>query len=118
MRRSRVRAKERQTNAGWYHKEASLNQPQSSRPLIGVIGSRYETRTGAQIAGVGVNYVRGVEAGGGAPLLIHLTEHNDILEALYARCDALLFTGGGDVAPAQFGMDTHPNCGAPDPLRD
>jgi putative glutamine amidotransferase len=95
-----------------------LHPSTPGRPLIGVIGSRYETKAGSQVAGVGVNYVRGVEAGGGAPLLIHLTDQDAILEALYARCDALLFTGGGDVDPARFGMAMHPTCGAPDPLRD
>jgi putative glutamine amidotransferase len=88
------------------------------RPLIGVVGSRYETRNGSLLAGVGINYVRAIETGGGVPLLIHLTEDSAILEALYARCDALLFTGGGDVDPMHFGMAMHPNCGTPDPLRD
>ncbi|HEU5088603.1 MAG TPA: gamma-glutamyl-gamma-aminobutyrate hydrolase family protein [Roseiflexaceae bacterium] len=89
-----------------------------TRPIIGVVGSRYESKAGSLLAGVAVNYLRGVEAGGGVPLLIHLTEDTQVLEALYSRCDALLMTGGGDVDPAQYGMQTLPQCGAPDPLRD
>lgn len=86
--------------------------------IIGVVASRYEAQSGAIMAGVAINYLRGVEAGGAVPLLIHLTEDTQVLEALYQRCDALLFTGGGDVDPAHFGMAAHPMCGAPYPLRD
>ena len=70
------------------------------------------------MAGVAINYLRGVEAGGAVPILIHLTEDTAVLEALYQRCDGLLFTGGGDVDSAHFGMEAHPMCGTPDPLRD
>lgn len=87
-------------------------------PIIGVIGSRSEARSGATLAGVAINYLRGVEAGGGVPLLIHLTDNTAVLDALYQQCDALLFTGGGDVDAAHFGMPAHPQSGTPDPLRD
>lgn len=87
-------------------------------PIIGVIGSRYEAKSGATLAGVTINYLRAVEAGGAAPLLLHLTENTAVLDALYQHCDGLLFTGGGDVDPIHFGMQPHPMCGTPDPLRD
>jgi putative glutamine amidotransferase len=88
------------------------------RPVIGVVCSRYERKTGGIVAGVGVSYVRAVEAGGAIPLLVQLTDDQEVLSALYERVDGLLFTGGGDVDPSHFGSDRHPMCGAPEELRD
>lgn len=89
-----------------------------TRPIIGVIGSTYQRDTGGTIAGVGPQYLRAVEAGGGIPLLIHLTDDTAVLDALYQQCDGLLLTGGGDVDPGEYGAALHPQCGTPDPLRD
>jgi putative glutamine amidotransferase len=89
-----------------------------SRPIIGVICSRYvRTGTGA-LAGIGEKYLQAVEAGGGIPMLIHLTHDPIVLAAYYQRCDALLFAGGGDVDPLHYGAAPHPQLGAVDPLRD
>jgi putative glutamine amidotransferase len=88
------------------------------RPIIGVVGGNYERSSGGIVAGVSTSYLRAVEAGGGIPLLIHLSEDPAVLDALYARCDALLFHGGGDVDPARYGAAMIAACGTPDPLRD
>jgi putative glutamine amidotransferase len=89
-----------------------------SRPIIGVVCSRYERKHGGIVAGVSVTYVRAVEGGGAIPLLIHLSEDLSIVEALYRRVDGLLFTGGGDVDPKHYGAERHPKCGAPEGPRD
>jgi putative glutamine amidotransferase len=88
------------------------------RPIVGVIGGHYERKHGGITSGVSPSYLRALEAGGGIPLLIHLTDDAEVIDALYQRCDALLFHGGGDVDPARYGAALHPQCGAPDPLRD
>jgi putative glutamine amidotransferase len=93
-------------------------QNRALRPIIGIVGANYERKSGGIVAGVSTTYLRAVEAGGGIPLLIHLTEDWAVLEALYARCDALLFHGGGDIDPARFGTVMIAACGTPDPLRD
>lgn len=89
-----------------------------SRPVIGIVAAQYERKHGGVVAGVSTSYVRAVEAGGGIPLLIHLSDDQQVIDTLYGMCAALLFHGGGDIDPAHFGRPTHPRCGTPDPLRD
>src|SRR5215211_2201586 len=90
-----------------------------ARPIIGVIASRYPRPGGSSmLAGIGEQYLLAVEAGGGIPLLIHLTRDAAVTQAHYQRCDGLLFAGGGDVDPAIFGQAPHPNLGKIEPLRD
>jgi putative glutamine amidotransferase len=90
-----------------------------ARPIIGVIASRYP-RPGRNsiLSGIGEQYLLAVEGGGGIPLLIHLTRDAAVVQALYRRCDGLLFAGGDDVDPAHFGQAPHPRLGAVEPLRD
>jgi len=88
-------------------------------PTIGVIASRYPRAGGNSIlAGIGEQYLRAIEAGGGIPLVIHLTRDAAVIQTHYTRCDGLLFAGGGDVDPAIFGHAPHPQLGTVEPLRD
>ncbi len=90
-----------------------------ARPLIGVIASRYPRAGGnSMLSGIGEQYLLAVEAGGGIPLLIHLTQDAAVLHAHYQRCDGLLFAGGGDVDPAIFGQAPHAKLGTVELLRD
>lgn len=95
-----------------------MTEQYRTRPIIGVVAAQYERKSGGLVAGSPISYVRAVEAGGGIPLLIQLTSDQEVLDTLYRLCDGLLFIGGGDVDPERFGMDRHPACGDPDPLRD
>jgi putative glutamine amidotransferase len=88
------------------------------RPTIGIICSRYTRSASSTFAGIGEQYILAIEAAGGIPLLIHLTRNDVVLDALYRRCDALLFAGGGDVDPMHFGAAPHPQLGAIEELRD
>jgi putative glutamine amidotransferase len=90
----------------------------ATRPIIGIITSRYARTTGYIVLGIGENYVRAIEAAGGVPMLLHLTDDQGVLDALYRRCDALLFAGGEDVDPAHYGAPRHPKLGTVVPLRD
>jgi putative glutamine amidotransferase len=89
------------------------------RPTIGVIASRYPRAGGnSMLSGIGEQYLLAVEAGGGIPLLIHLTRDAAVVQAHYQRCDGLLFAGGGDIDPAIFGQAPHAKLGPIEPLRD
>ncbi len=90
-----------------------------ARPTIGVIASRYSPAGGDNVlSGIGEQYLLAVEAGGGIPLLIHLTRDPVVLQAHYQRCDGLLFAGGGDIDPEIFGQAPHAKLGKVEPLRD
>src|SRR3954471_1317029 len=90
-----------------------------ARPIIGVIASRFPRAGGtSMLSGIGEQYLLAVEAGGGIPLLIHLTHDAAVLHAHYQRCDGLLFAGGGDVDPGIWGRAPPPKLGAREPLRD
>lgn len=60
-------------------------------------------------------YWRAVIAAGGLPVGLSL----DLPAAESAPAlDGILLTGGGDVDPARYGADPHPETQAPDPVRD
>ncbi len=90
----------------------------SKRPIIGVIGALFERRNASTISGISHSYLAAVEAAGGIPLLVHLTDDQEALDAHYQRCDGLLFCGGGDIAPVHYGQPPHPLLGAVEELRD
>ncbi|MBI4271453.1 MAG: gamma-glutamyl-gamma-aminobutyrate hydrolase family protein [Candidatus Rokubacteria bacterium] len=79
----------------------------SRLPLVGVTTSvtvdRYPERAYLNSA-----YVRAVELAGGAPVLLPPPLGADARDALWARLDGLVLTGGGDVDPRHFGEPRHP----------
>ncbi|MCS6839926.1 MAG: gamma-glutamyl-gamma-aminobutyrate hydrolase family protein [Roseiflexus sp.] len=89
-----------------------------TRPIIGVVGALFERKNASTISGIAHSYLTAVEAGGGIPLLVHLTEDQEVLDAHYQRCNGLLFCGGGDIAPIHYGQTPHPRLGAVEELRD
>ena len=97
-----------------------MSSQSTTRPRVGIVASRYARgKAGSSyLAGIGERYVYAVEAAGGIPLLIHLTRDGEVLDAHYRECDALLFAGGGDVAPSYYGADPHPQLGEVERLRD
>ena len=78
-----------------------------SAPLIGVSTSvtidEYPER-----AYVNAAYLRAVEQAGGVPVLLAPQLSRAARDALWARLDGLVLTGGGDVEPARFGQAPHP----------
>lgn len=94
------------------------------RPIIGIpclLGVAYFARDDSwfpKIYGNVIDYLQAIEAAGGAPLLIHLTTSDEVLEALYRQIDGLLLAGGEDIDPSRYGAARHPNLGEPDLLQD
>lgn len=87
-------------------------------PLIGITTARREhPEVRTQIV-VTEAYVQAVAAAGGCPVLIPLGLPLEILEGILDRLDALLFTGGGDIAPSLFKGEDDPAVGEVDPDRD
>src|SRR5581483_2464673 len=94
-------------------KRNMMSQSSHAGPLIGVIGNRYlrANTTSTIIAGMVEAYALAIEAAGGIPLLIYLSEDQQVLDRLYGLCAGLLFIGGEDVDPKHFGAPRHPNLG-------
>lgn len=61
-------------------------------------------------------YPEAVIRAGGIPLL--LPPQDDAAQALVARVDALILTGGPDIAATMYGQDPHPQNDTPRHLRD
>ncbi len=85
------------------------------RPLIGVLPLiDREKESYWMLPG----YMRGVEAGGGLPVMLPLTADGEQLRQLAAEADGFLFTGGQDVAPELYHAPRSAHCGELCPERD
>jgi putative glutamine amidotransferase len=61
-------------------------------------------------------YVRGIESAGGRALLVPPSEEG--IEETLDAVDGLLFSGGSDIDPAEYGHDAHPETNGVRPERD
>jgi putative glutamine amidotransferase len=87
-------------------------------PLIGITSARVLNNAKIHVMSAAEAYVQAVYKAGGLPVLIPLGIADTDLEALLARLDGLLFTGGGDIAPERYGGQPHPRVYDIDPDRD
>ena len=85
------------------------------KPLIGLIPLVDEGRESLWML---PGYMCGVEAAGGLPVMLPLTDDPEALRQLSAQCDGFLLTGGHDVSPGVYGAARLPACGACSPERD
>jgi putative glutamine amidotransferase len=53
--------------------------------------------------GINQSYVRALSAAGCAPVMIPILDDEDRLRAIYERLDGIVFPGGADVAPQEYG---------------
>jgi putative glutamine amidotransferase len=87
------------------------------RPLIGLTAYAQHVQYGGNELMAGMlpmTYVRAVHATGGRAVLITPDDPDtDVLESL----DGIVFSGGGDVDPANWGAEQHPETDV-DPARD
>jgi gamma-glutamyl-gamma-aminobutyrate hydrolase PuuD len=89
------------------------------RPLIGITAYAEEIRWGVweeEAALVPLSYVRAVEHAGGRAVVLPPSE--DGLEETLAAVDGLIFSGGGDLDPALYGAEAHPETDSPRHVRD
>jgi putative glutamine amidotransferase len=60
----------------------------------------------------------GIFHAGGLPLILPLTDDEEIIVGIASRFDGFLLTGGQDVSPALYGEQIKPTCGEICELRD
>jgi putative glutamine amidotransferase len=89
------------------------------RPVVGITTYAQQASFDAwklPTAFIPLDYVDAVERAGGRPLLVPPSEDgiNETLDAL----DAIVFSGGADVAPASYGADPHTETDEPQAHRD
>jgi len=88
-------------------------------PLIGLTMSRTNDADGQPRQYIPEAYVKAVSQAGGVPVLVPSGLSEESLEAITARLDGILFTGGGDVEPRRYGApDDDPRAVGVDPDRD
>jgi putative glutamine amidotransferase len=68
--------------------------------------------------GINQSYVRALAAAGCAPVLIPLLDDDERLRAIYERLDGIVFPGGADVAPHEYGEEPIDNLNVVEPDRD
>ncbi len=84
-----------------------------SRPLIGVSTYREQARWGVWDTPADLLpavYAQSIEAVGGIPVLLPpTTPYADAAQAVLARVDGLVVSGGADVEPGRYGAEPHPS---------
>ena len=81
------------------------------KPLIGITTERWSsslTHPNRNVQGTFAAYIDAVSRAGGLPVLIPLSLDEDDIRAIYARVQAVLLPGGGDLDPALYGGARHP----------
>lgn len=63
-------------------------------------------------------YMEAVEATGGLPLMLPLTESTNVLSRAFALCHGFIFAGGHDISPEIYGEVPIPECGPACAKRD
>jgi putative glutamine amidotransferase len=89
-----------------------------NQPLIGITTYRTTNESHHPILALGENYVQAVAQAGALPVLVPLGLPDDQVNGILVRLDGILFSGGGDIEPAAFGMESVPEVKSVDPDRD
>jgi putative glutamine amidotransferase len=88
------------------------------KPLIGITTNQSSNAFGQPTVMLMQSYVHAILQAGGVPVLIPSLIAEDGWDALYARLDGILFSGGGDIALEHFAGDPHPRIDDVDLARD
>ncbi|MBD0338081.1 MAG: gamma-glutamyl-gamma-aminobutyrate hydrolase family protein [Thermoleophilia bacterium] len=90
------------------------------RPVVGITSYPPErVRWGVwedPVIMIPASYVHAVERAGGRPVVVPPT--TDSVEETLDLLDGVIFSGGGDLDPARYGAEAHPETDAPHPERD
>lgn len=90
----------------------------SAKPLIGLTATRLHNSFGHPMYTVNLAYTKSISAAGGLPVLIPLNLSTQDLNTLLSHLDGILFTGGYDINPQQYGNLPHPKAEGIDDARD
>jgi putative glutamine amidotransferase len=77
----------------------------SQYPLIGLPTLAIPPGPKPPRFGINQSYVRALTAAGCAPVLIPLLDDDERLRAIYDRLDGIVFPGGADIAPQEYGEE-------------
>ena len=88
------------------------------KPLIGITTHLLANEYGQTRIVLQQSYASAILQAGGVPVLIPSLIVEDGWDALYARLDGILFSGGGDIALKHFSGDPHPRIADVEPERD
>jgi len=97
---------------------AAHGRPEHERPVIGISSYREQARWGSWDTPsvlLPSRYPDSVTRAGGIPVLLPSVPG---AEQTVARLDGLILAGGGDIEPARFGAQPHPQTGGVRPARD
>lgn len=72
----------------------------------------------SRLTSIGPDYIDALCRAGGAPVILTFTDSEQALDDTLARMDGVVFSGGGDIAPARYGEQTLPCCGEITEARD
>lgn len=89
-----------------------------SAPLIGLPTLAIPRAEKPPRFGINQSYVTALVRAGCAPVLIPLLEEEGVLRAIFERLDGIVFPGGADVAPAEYGEQALPDINVLEPARD
>lgn len=89
-----------------------------ARPVIGIPCITLSEQWYGPTNGNFRSYLQAVEFAGGIPLLIHLSDNEEVLRHLYDLCDGILFAGGDDLHPSCYGETAIPELGITDSAKD
>lgn len=80
------------------------------KPLIGITAGEVYNRDfpwSPVTYGQSFTYVDAVIAAGGSPVILPLTENEDVLLDIFNRLDGIVLAGGNDLRPALYGAPQH-----------
>lgn len=74
------------------------------KPLIGIVAKAYaDNDWSSPFYGQRTGYLRAIAASGGLPMVVPLTDDEQLLRELYERLDGIVLAGGGDIEPKRYG---------------
>lgn len=88
------------------------------KPIIGITTNQSKNANGQPTIMLMQSYVNAVMQAGGVPVLIPSLIAEDGWDALYARLDGILFSGGGDIGVKYSPGEPHPRIDDVDLARD
>jgi len=88
------------------------------KPVIGITTNYSKNSYGQPLVLLQQSYVKAIMQAGGVPVLIPSLIAEDGWDALYARLNGILFSGGGDIGLEHSPGHPHPRIDDVDPERD